>query len=455
MHLQRHFLRIVVEEEEEEEEEECDHHDYVDAYDGRGSRVEKEEEDGVYQFDEYDVDHASQYRSSSWQQSSSSSEYDDYYHYAEEGSWSSPSMTYYNNDDGANDSYQIAYDDITYIDEDSSARRISSPDPLANEREGPWMISPEEDDVFVEEERGEGTTEALRWGRHEVERRDAERIAAAREEAAWAYRMAESREGKVRIPLSVDARAWEEDASASSDVIVTSPFTSNGANDDDLEGELARKRAEYYRRQIEMRNNGKSSSSIAKSRWIPKLPNTNDPLELLGLDRRNPPEDVNDIRRAFLKMAKKYHPDAVAADASPEQREKASVNFARINAAYQLLKDGRGKGRYDDYFATTLGGPMYEPRNGSSRGGRRSSFYRGYDDEDYGSSIFSGQTYSARYGPVRGRHQQHQPFRSQGGRHRDHNYGESRKNPFGRRNRQEVGDNCHVSGKEFPPFFNN
>ena len=169
-------------------------------------------------------------------------------------------------------------------------------------------------------------------------------------------------------------------------------------------------------------------------------------------------------------MAKRYHPDAVSADASPEQREKASVNFARINAAYQLLKDGRGMwggGGGDDrdgeYFATTLGGPMYDPR-GTSRGGRRSSFYRGYDDEDYyGSSMFSGHAYSARYGPAHGRQQQqqqqrqqqHQPFRSQGGWHGDHNHGEARKNPFSRRYRQEVGDNCHVSGKEFPPFFNN
>jgi hypothetical protein len=250
---------------------------------------------------------------------------------------------------------------------------------------------------------------------------------------------------------------------SASPVVGTSPPPSSSSieRDDDDESELARQRAEYYRRQIEMRNSGKSSSSssssIAKSRWIPKLPDTNDPLELLGLDRRNPPENVNDIRLAFLRMAKKYHPDAVAADASPEQREKASVNFARINAAYQLLKDGRGiwgGDDYDDYFATTLGGPMYEPRK-TSRGGRQSSFYRGYDDEDYGSSIFSGHAYSARYGPAHGRQQQHQPFRSQGGRHRDHNHGETRKNPFSRRYRQEVGDNCHVSGKEFPPFFNN
>ena len=218
------------------------------------------------------------------------------------------------------------------------------------------------------------------------------------------------------------------------------------------ERELALQMAEFYRRQIGWRN-GQPPTSITKSRIIPKLPETNDPFELLGLDYRNPPENAADIRRAFLKMAKKYHPDAVAADATPEQRERASLNFARINAAYQLLKEKQER-MGDDYFATMLGGPMYEPWNGRAR---PASFYRGYDEDDY-KSIFSGHAYSARYGPGHGKRQQQQPFRSQsgGGNHRNNAYynGESR-NPFSRRNRQEVADNCHVSGKEFPPFFTN
>ncbi|KAL3760111.1 hypothetical protein ACHAWU_002182 [Discostella pseudostelligera] len=184
------------------------------------------------------------------------------------------------------------------------------------------------------------------------------------------------------------------------------------------------------------------SVSIIKSRAIHQLPDTNDPLELLGLDYHNPPQSVNDIRRAFLRMAKKYHPDAIAVDATPEERERASINFARINSAYQLLKDKQER-LGDDYFATMLGGPMYEPRNSHIR----QSFSRGYGYDDY-SSIFSGNSYSARYGPKHGG----QP-RPQNGNNRNYSYGATR-SPF-RRNRQDVGDNCHVSGKDFPPFFNN
>lgn len=182
--------------------------------------------------------------------------------------------------------------------------------------------------------------------------------------------------------------------------------------------------------------------SIIKSRAIHQLPDTNDPLELLGLDSHNPPQTINDIRRAFLRMAKKYHPDTIAADATPEERERASINFARINSAYQLLKEKQDR-LGDDYFATMLGGPMYEPRNSHIQ----QSFSRGYGYDDY-SSIFSGNSYSARYGPMHGG----QP-RPQNGNNRNYSYGATR-SPF-RRNRQDVGDNCHVSGKEFPPFFNN
>eukprot|EP00571_Detonula_confervacea_P002766 CAMPEP_0172327346 /NCGR_PEP_ID=MMETSP1058-20130122/59319_1 /TAXON_ID=83371 /ORGANISM="Detonula confervacea, Strain CCMP 353" /LENGTH=560 /DNA_ID=CAMNT_0013044373 /DNA_START=177 /DNA_END=1859 /DNA_ORIENTATION=- len=204
-----------------------------------------------------------------------------------------------------------------------------------------------------------------------------------------------------------------------------------------IENELARQKAEEYKRRIEAKH--KPPAFIVKSRYLPQLPDTNDPLQLLGLDYRHPPENANDIRRAFLKMAKKYHPDAVAADATPEEREKASLNFARINSAYQLLKDKQEQVG-DEYFATMLGGPMYEPRNRRTR----QSFSRGNGADDYGGSIFGGNSYSATYGARNGE----QPGPQNG------NYRKN-PNPFARRNRQEVSDNCHVSSEEFPPFFNN
>ena len=79
------------------------------------------------------------------------------------------------------------------------------------------------------------------------------------------------------------------------------------------------------------------------------------PLELLGLDYRNPPESVDELRRAYLKMAKKYHPDKVAKDASPDEREIASLNF--VSTVYLE----------DKYFAEMLGGHSRDSRKSHIR----------------------------------------------------------------------------------------
>mmetsp|Transcript_11339 Transcript_11339/g.20854 ORF Transcript_11339/g.20854 Transcript_11339/m.20854 type:complete len:407 (+) Transcript_11339:61-1281(+) len=68
----------------------------------------------------------------------------------------------------------------------------------------------------------------------------------------------------------------------------------------------------------------------------PPLPNTNDPLILLGLD---PGASFDAIRRAYKGMVKLYHPDVVVApDASADERQVASWDFAQINAAFDILK---------------------------------------------------------------------------------------------------------------------
>mmetsp|Transcript_10208 Transcript_10208/g.21520 ORF Transcript_10208/g.21520 Transcript_10208/m.21520 type:complete len:444 (-) Transcript_10208:332-1663(-) len=68
----------------------------------------------------------------------------------------------------------------------------------------------------------------------------------------------------------------------------------------------------------------------------PPLPNTNDPLILLG---SNPGDSFDDIRAAYKRMVKIYHPDILMGpDASADERQAANWNFARINAAFDILK---------------------------------------------------------------------------------------------------------------------
>jgi len=83
-----------------------------------------------------------------------------------------------------------------------------------------------------------------------------------------------------------------------------------------------------------------SSSSPNKSK-PPPLPKVDDPYLLLGLDSRNPTTDKKEIKRAYRKRAMQYHPDVITTPESTEkEREEASKDFARINAAYEMLTGG-------------------------------------------------------------------------------------------------------------------
>ncbi|NBT39279.1 MAG: molecular chaperone DnaJ, partial [Alphaproteobacteria bacterium] len=75
-----------------------------------------------------------------------------------------------------------------------------------------------------------------------------------------------------------------------------------------------------------------------------------DYYQLLGVGK-----DADDasIKRAFRKMAMKYHPDQ-----NPDNAE-AEKKFKEINEAYEVLKDPQKRSAYDQYghAAFEQGGP--------------------------------------------------------------------------------------------------
>ncbi|MEW6197857.1 MAG: DnaJ C-terminal domain-containing protein [Planctomycetota bacterium] len=70
-----------------------------------------------------------------------------------------------------------------------------------------------------------------------------------------------------------------------------------------------------------------------------------DPYEILGVSRQATPEE---IKKAYRRLAKQYHPDRNPNDKTAEQR------FKEVHAAYEVLGDPQRRAQYDRFGA---GGP--------------------------------------------------------------------------------------------------
>ena len=117
-----------------------------------------------------------------------------------------------------------------------------------------------------------------------------------------------------------------------------------------------------------------------------------DYYETLGVNRKASDED---IRKAFHRMAKKYHPDA-----NPDN-PAAEANFKNINEAYDTLKDSEKRAQYDRF------GADYERFQGfqqPGRGGFRTNVdMDGSAFSDIFETLFSGAGGRTRSrGPARG-----------------------------------------------------
>ncbi len=80
-----------------------------------------------------------------------------------------------------------------------------------------------------------------------------------------------------------------------------------------------------------------------------------DYYETLGVKRTASPDE---IKRAYRKLAQKYHPDRnKAAD--------ANQRFSEVNEAYEVLGDAEKRGKYDELGADWKAGQEFRPPPGS------------------------------------------------------------------------------------------
>ena len=121
-----------------------------------------------------------------------------------------------------------------------------------------------------------------------------------------------------------------------------------------------------------------------------------DYYEVLGVSSS---ASEDEIKKAYRKLAKKYHPDLNPGNAEAEQK------FKEVNEAYEVLSDSNKKARYDQF-----GFAGVDPNYGAGAGG--GGGFGGFTDFDFGDlgdifgsffgGGFGGNSRSSRSGPQRG-----------------------------------------------------
>ncbi|WP_028042323.1 molecular chaperone DnaJ [Candidatus Stoquefichus massiliensis] len=116
-----------------------------------------------------------------------------------------------------------------------------------------------------------------------------------------------------------------------------------------------------------------------------------DYYEVLGVSKS---ANADEIKRAYRKMAKKYHPDV---NKDPGAEEK----FKEVQEAYDVLSDDNKKAAYDRY-----GHAAFDQTGGFGGAGGFSGGFGGFEDVDlgdiFGSFFGGGSQRQRKSGPMRG-----------------------------------------------------
>ncbi len=123
-----------------------------------------------------------------------------------------------------------------------------------------------------------------------------------------------------------------------------------------------------------------------------------DYYEVLGVNKNATDEE---LKKAYRKLAKKYHPDA-----NPDNKKEAEAKFKEVNEAYETLSDKQKRQMYDQFGHDGPAG--FGGFNGQNGSYTYSTGFGGFDDDIFSNIFrgfgfdFGGSNRSANNGPRKG-----------------------------------------------------
>ena len=108
-----------------------------------------------------------------------------------------------------------------------------------------------------------------------------------------------------------------------------------------------------------------------------------DYYQILGISKNATDKE---IKKAYRKLARKYHPDVNS------NNKKAESKFKQLNEANEVLSNTQNRAKYDKYVENWANGEAYER---AERNQQRQYQEQGFSQEDFSDffgSIFNGQS---------------------------------------------------------------
>ncbi|QDP84522.1 J domain-containing protein [Chryseobacterium sp. SNU WT5] len=113
-----------------------------------------------------------------------------------------------------------------------------------------------------------------------------------------------------------------------------------------------------------------------------------DYYKILGVDQK---ASADQIKKAYRKLARKYHPDVNPGDSAAEKK------FKEINEANEVLSHPENRSKYDKYGENWKHGEEYEKAQNHQRA-QHSQSYGGYSGQDFGEGADFSDFFQSMFG---------------------------------------------------------